>query len=95
MIEIVTYRLRDGANPEKFKALDEQLQTEFFYQQPGIQRRTTAQSSDGTYVSITHWESAPAADAAEAKTLEANEYTRALTELLDPASIQARRYETL
>jgi hypothetical protein len=95
MIEIVTYRLREGADPDKFKAIDERLQTEFFYQQPGIHRRTTARSSDGTYVSITHWDSASAAEAAEMKTRLANEFTSLLTQFLEPSSIQSRRYDTL
>ena len=95
MIEILTFRLREGADPEAYKALDERLQTEFFYQQPGLERRTTARSPDGTYVSITHWDSVDAADTAVAKTFDANEFTEPLTALILPSTMESRRYDTL
>ncbi len=95
MIEIVTFRLRAGADSEKFTALDARLQTEFFYHQPGLERRTTARSADGSYVCILHWDSVAAADAAGAKTMVVNEYTAELTALLDPTSMSSRRYDSL
>ncbi len=95
MIEIVTFRLRHGVDPEHFKALDEQLQTEFFYHQRGLGRRTTARGADGSYVCILHWGGAGDADAAIAETEGENKVTSRLTELIDESTIKRQRYETL
>lgn len=95
MIEIVTFRLRTGADGERFAALDARLQTDFFYHQPGLERRTTARSADGSYVCTLHWDGIAAADTAAAMTTTVNEYTTELTALIEPASISARRYDSL
>ena len=92
MIEVLTFRLRDGADHQAFTAVNERLQTEFFYLQPGLVRRTTAKSADGTWLGLTHWESAAHADAAEARTLQPNEFTEALA-VIDPLSLVVQRYE--
>lgn len=93
MIEIVTFRLRSDADPDVFKALDERLQTEFFYHQSGLERRTTAIADDGSHVCISHWSSAEDADVAAAKA--STDHTTELTALVDAASIRIHRYHTL
>jgi heme-degrading monooxygenase HmoA len=95
MIEIVTFRLREGVDPDAFRTFDERLQTEFFYQQPGLERRTTARSADGTYACITHWGSEADAEAAAAKSTARNAFTGPLSALIDPSMLQLRRYDTL
>jgi hypothetical protein len=94
VIDVVTFRLVDGANPETFRALDERLQTEFFYHQPGLIRRTTALSEDGTWISISHWESVADVEAADAKTVDRNEFTPLLA-IIDPSTIHGKRYDTV
>ena len=94
MIDVVTFRLRDGADPDAFRRVDEQLQQEFFYQQPGLIRRTTARSEKGEWISISHWDSPADADAAQAKTHTLNDVAQALG-AIDPLSIVARRYDEL
>jgi hypothetical protein len=94
VFEIVTYRLRESADPHAFGVIDEALQTRFFYQQPGLVRRTTGRSDDGTWVSINVWDSTEHADAAEAKTEEMPEFARML-EVIDPTTIRVQRFESL
>jgi hypothetical protein len=92
MIEIVAYRLREGADADAFRVIDERMQTEFFYQQPGLKRRTTAISEDGNWVSITVWDSVEAADVAAVKVASASEWTP-LLQPIDPSSIRSNRFQ--
>jgi hypothetical protein len=94
MIEITTFRLRDDAEAGLFVKLDERLQTEFFYFQPGLQRRTTARSEDGEWVSIIVWDSESCADAAIEKTEEFALFEDVLA-MMDLMTIESCRYNTL
>jgi hypothetical protein len=94
MIEITTFRLHDGADVELFSALDEQLQTEFFYFQPGLQRRTTARAENGEWASIIVWDSEDCADAAIDKTEEFTLFEEVLA-MMDLMTIESCRYNTL
>src|SRR6516164_3503392 len=67
VIEIMRFRLVEGADVAGFRAADARLQTAFAYQQPGLLRRTTARSSDGGWVVIDIWRAAADADACEAR----------------------------
>jgi hypothetical protein len=46
VIEIITFRLRAGADVEAFLALDSRVQTEVAYQCAGLLRRTIARDGD-------------------------------------------------
>jgi hypothetical protein len=74
MIEVTTFRLLPGADPNAFASADERLQTEFYYGQPGLVRRTTAKSDDGTYAMITYWDSGDEAIAAAAVLVNARSW---------------------
>ena len=65
MIEILSFRLVEGADEEAFVPADKRVQTEFAYQQPGLLRRTTARGPDGDWVVIDLWRSPDDADAAD------------------------------
>ena len=65
MFEILTFRLAPGVGEAAFRAIDERVQTEFVYQQPGILRRTLGRHDDGRWLALTLWADASAADAAE------------------------------
>ncbi|MGH8995696.1 MAG: hypothetical protein ACRDYB_06655 [Acidimicrobiales bacterium] len=67
MIEIMRFRLVDGASEDDFARADKSLQEDFAYQQPGLLRRTTARADDGTWVVIDLWGSAADADACETR----------------------------
>lgn len=94
MIEITTFRLLSGVQGKAFALLDERLQTEFFYLQPGLQRRTTALSEDGTWASIIVWDSVEHADAAIEKTEDVALFGDVLS-MMDLTTIESRRYDTL
>jgi hypothetical protein len=94
MFEITTYRLRADADTQLFAAVDEALQMRFFYQQPGLVRRTTGRGDDGTWVSINVWDSTDDANAAASRTADLPEFVDMLR-AIDPTSIRVQRFETL
>jgi hypothetical protein len=94
MIEITTFRLHAGVEAQAFALLDERLQTEFFYGQPGLRRRTTVRSEDGTWASIIVWDSVEHADAAIEKTEDFALFGDVLS-TMDLMTIESRRYDTL
>ena len=55
MFEILTFRLGPGIDAETFKAIDERVQVEFAYQQPGFVRRTLGRHDDGRWLALTIW----------------------------------------
>lgn len=54
IVEVTTFRLREGFSDEAFLALDKRLQTELVYSRPGILRRTTARHGEEWLV-VTLW----------------------------------------
>ncbi|MEM8620909.1 MAG: hypothetical protein AAGF73_14415 [Actinomycetota bacterium] len=61
MIEIRTFRLRAGVDPERFSTLVTSVQTGVYYQQPGFVRQTIGRSGD-TWLILTSWASPEAAE---------------------------------
>ena len=64
MFEILTFRLRADTDEDTFRALDERIQTEFAYHQPGCLRRTLGRHEDGRWLALTVWADAASASAA-------------------------------
>ena len=89
IVEIVTFRLADGVDEERFLAADHRVQTEYFYLQRGIVRRTTARGADGGWLVLTFWDSIEDADSAASALPE--EYAS----LIDGTTIRTERYSTL
>ena len=94
MIELVTFRLAAGADEAAVVAADHRVQTEFFYLQRGLARRTTARGTDGEWLVVTLWRSAADADAA-ALAAEADPAAQAFMRCIDPATYQTKRYTAL
>jgi hypothetical protein len=65
VFEILTFRLAPGVEAETFRAIDERVQTEFAYQQPGFVRRTLGRHDDGRWLALTIWADAESALAAQ------------------------------
>ncbi len=65
MFEILTFRLAPGVDTETFRSLDERIQVEFAYQQPGIIRRTLGRHDDGRWLALTIWADPESALAAQ------------------------------
>lgn len=93
VIETTTFRLAAGADEDAFLAADERVQADFAYQQEGMLRRTTARGDEGWIVIELFW-SAEAADAA-ARQRDSDPAVATFMELVDPASVQTRRYTAL
>jgi hypothetical protein len=53
--EVHRFRLRPDVSEETFLAQDARVQTDFYYQQPGIVRRLTAKGADGEWLSVVYW----------------------------------------
>jgi len=87
IVDVTTMRANDDA---AFRAADERVQSEFFYQQPGLVRRTTAQAADGEWAVVTLWAAEEHAAAARAA-FTGHDFWN----VVDAASVQSRQYTTL
>lgn len=67
VLEVETFSLIAGTDPQAFRALDEAMQEWCYLNRPGLARRTTAKQDDGAYIVITLF--------AEASDSDANYYT--------------------
>jgi hypothetical protein len=96
VIETMTFRLVDGADPEAFLAVDKRLQSDFAYQQPGLVRRTTARGrgEDEDWIVIDVWRSADHAEAC-ARRWEGDPTAQEFMALVDRDSVEVRRYQDL
>ncbi len=94
VIEIVTFRVKEGTNDAAFCRTDEAVQQNFFYAQPGMLRRTTARSGDGQWAVLTYWDSAEAADAAAAK-VEFPAGFASFGDVVDMSTLNRSRFEEL
>ncbi len=94
MIEILTFRLREGVEPTSFLQLDTQIQTEVAYQQPGLLRRTSGRNADGRWLILSVWASADAA-AAGGAALDASPLGVRLVSMIDSDTVHHERFEGL
>jgi hypothetical protein len=94
VVEIVRFRLAEGADESAFRAADKRVQTEFAYQQPGLLRRTTGHGHDGSWIVIDVWDTYADADRA-GEHWGQHPATEAFTRLVDVASLTSERFETL
>jgi hypothetical protein len=94
VIEIFTFRIAAGAGEAAFLDSDQRVQTEFFYQQAGLVRRTTARSADGEWIVITIWASEADVDVASQNSIDDAAHV-AFMSFVDNASIRVKRYEAL
>ena len=81
MFEILTFRLAPGVDDVTFRSVDERVQVEFAYQQPGIVRRTLGRHDDGRWLALTIWADADSAMAAD-RTFASSEIGREFRALL-------------
>jgi hypothetical protein len=94
VIELMRFRLSPGADMEGFMAADKRLQMEFAYQQPGLLRRTTARSADGSWLVVDLWRSAADADACAAR-WDSDPVVAAFMAFLDRDTVVSERYDEL
>jgi hypothetical protein len=93
IVEITTFRLREGVSDESFLALDKRLQTELVYDQPGLVRRTTARHGEDWLV-VTLW--ATDGDAAAfQRAAEAHPLQTEFDHAVEAGTLHLTRYTTL
>ena len=93
-IETTTFRLDPGSDESALLDADQRAQTEFFYRQPGLVRRTTARGGDGEWLVVVLWASETEADSAQARS-GADPAMSAFRALMDGSSVRTRRYRAL
>lgn len=94
MIEILTFSLRPGVDDARFVAVDDRVQTDFAYQQPGLARRTTGRNDQGRWLVLQVWSSDEAAAVARTS-FEASELGAEFTSLVDPVSVTRECFANL
>jgi heme-degrading monooxygenase HmoA len=90
VFEILTFRLAPGVDADTFRAIDERVQTEFAYQQPGFVRRTLGRHDDDRWLVLTIWADAASALAARER-FDASDLGREFTALVTDAVIERFR----
>lgn len=57
-VELVNYRLNDGADPDDFLAINRVVGAEFTSAQPGFIKREIGRNDDGTWLIAVTWQTA-------------------------------------
>lgn len=91
VVELTTLRFLRGTQETAFLAADARVQSDFFYQQPGLVRRTTARGA-GDWLIVCFWESEAAASSA-AEAARTDRAAMAFASLVEVTDV--RRYVTL
>ena len=94
VIEIVTFRLADGTDEAAFLTADQRVQTEFFYLQPGLVRRTTARGADGDWLVLVFWDRRQDAESAGEASKD-HPAVQAFMSLIDGSTYRVERFEAL
>ncbi len=91
MIELLTFRLVEGADEPAFVEADGRVQTHVAYQQPGLARRTLARGEDGRWLVLTIWHSEEQAASAQ-QAFEASDDVAAMMRLVEPSSVDRQQF---
>jgi hypothetical protein len=94
VVVIRTFRLHDDAGVREFLNANESVQTGFSHLRAGFVRRTVARGDGGAWLVLEFWGSEE--DAAAAERAERDDRaSQAMWALIDPATIETKRFETL
>ena len=63
IMEVTTFQINEGVNPDDFEKRDAQIEGDFTSKQPGFIKRQSGVNEKGEYVVIVYWKSIPNADA--------------------------------
>lgn len=92
MFEITTFRLAPGVDEEVFRSLDERVQVEVAYHQPGLLRRSLGRHDDGRWLVLQVWATRDDAEAGRAA-LDASPFGARFLALLEPGSVVVERFD--
>ena len=93
-VEVIHFRMREGANEEEFIREDERVGREYTPYQPGFISRESAKNDEGDWVVIVHWESAEDAEASMEKFPNDPTALRFIA-LMDSDTFSMKRYEVV
>jgi Antibiotic biosynthesis monooxygenase len=94
VIEIVQFRLKDGAHEEAFQEASESMEEGFARRQPGFLNRSLARGDEGTWVDVVFWQDLKSAvDAAEA--FMGSEACMPFFGMIDEDSVRLSHYEVV
>ena len=91
-IEIVRFRLKADTDRDQFLAQNKNIEQNVIMKMPGIVTRETAQSGDGEWMVLLHWERQEDAQNSMDKFV-ANPDTKSFTGLIDMDTFTMTRYE--
>jgi hypothetical protein len=91
ILEITTFRLRDGVATEDFLSADKAVQTEVFPHTKGFLRRTTACSDEGEWLVFVLWATVVDIDEFNARVV-ADPVQEAFDALIQRSTIRSTRY---
>ncbi|MEM6342261.1 MAG: hypothetical protein AAF927_00220 [Bacteroidota bacterium] len=93
-VEIMSYSLNEGTDPEKFKAVNHRVETEFTGKRPGFLQRLTGADESGAQVVAVYWASKETSDAALQPFMEAP-IAGEFMQYMDQTTMVMGRYEFL
>jgi hypothetical protein len=93
-VEVIHFRMQEGANEQEFIREDERVGREYTPYQPGFISRESAKNDEGDWVVIVHWESAEDAEASMQK-FPNDPTAQRFIAMMDSDTFSMKRYETV
>jgi heme-degrading monooxygenase HmoA len=93
-VEVIHFRMAEGADEQEFIREDERVGREYTPNQPGFVGRESAKNDQGDWAVIVHWEDAQSAEASMQK-FPNDPTAQRFIELMDSDSFSMIRYEVV
>jgi hypothetical protein len=93
-VEVIHFRMREGADEQEFIREDERVGREYTPYQPGFVSRESAKNDQGDWVVIVHWDNAENAEASMEKFPDDPTAQRFIA-LMDSDTFSMTRYEVV
>lgn len=90
VVEIVTFKLREGASVDAFRTANQNVEDGHVSKQPGFISRKTARNEEGWLV-VVEWEDVESAELSMQSFADAPA-TKSFMEVIDPASMRMQRF---
>ena len=93
IVEIATFKLKEGVTPDEFYPVDQAVESQHVSQQPGFISRESAVSEDNEWLAIVHWRSIEEAEASMASFSSAPATAEFMSKL-EADTMSMTRYES-
>lgn len=91
-VEVIHFRMIDGADEKEFIREDARVGHEYTPKQPGFVSRQSAKNDKGDWTVIVHWEDPESAEASM-QLFPNDPSAKRFLELMDPSTFDMRRYQ--